>query len=134
MSVILKAMLVIFIYLFICKDDAFLYLVNDYFYSLLTNWAESCFEKIIYVKFMEIVPDSGYCTLSSQLELWGSDIPWTTVFHTAISKLVFFLIYLLFSINHHNLTRYREIKLKTVIHYFSLLAILRYTTMLLVNG
>jgi hypothetical protein len=45
----MKAMLVIFIYLFICKDDTFLYLVNDYFYSLLTNWAESCFEKIIYV-------------------------------------------------------------------------------------
>jgi hypothetical protein len=27
----------IFICVFICKDDTFLYLVNDYFYSLLTN-------------------------------------------------------------------------------------------------
>jgi hypothetical protein len=31
------------------------------------------------------------------------------------------------------MTRYREIKLKTVIRYFSLLAILRYTTMLLMK-
>ena len=36
-AICMKAMLVIFIYLFICKDDTFLYLVNDYFYSLLTN-------------------------------------------------------------------------------------------------